>query len=77
MLENLNDTERHFLVMHVDSRMRQPVSFANVEMSYEADSSNLLTFSLFSRQYSFIRESTEYDEMQREDTSPLYSSGVT
>ena len=76
-LENLNDTERHFLVMHVDSRMRQPVSFANVEMSYEADSLNLLTFSLFSRQYSFIRESTEYDEMQREDISPLYSYGVT
>ena len=47
MLENLNDQEQRYLVWDMNSEVIQPMTWGNVEMSYEVDSLNLLTFSFF------------------------------
>ena len=77
VLTNLNDTESHNLYSRVRGKVREPASYINAEISYEADSLNLLTFTLSSRRYETIRETAERDEMQREDASPVYRYRAT
>lgn len=72
VLENLNGREEHHLLLSVRNEGRQPMSWGNLDMSYEIDSLNLLTFSVVSNRSRVEREQDERDEMQREDNSPLY-----
>lgn len=77
VLTNLNDPELHSLHSGTCGKWREPASYINTEVSYEADTLNLLTFSLSSRRYKVIREAEESDEMRREDASPVYRYRAT
>ena len=77
VLENLNDQEQRYLVWDMNSEVVQPMTWGNVEMSYEVDSLNLLTFSFSSRQTDSRWKQTGWNEARREDHASLYEYGVS
>lgn len=77
VLENLNDQEQRYLVWDMNSEVIQPMTWGNVEVSYEVDSLNLLTFSFSSRQTDSRWKQTGWNEARREDHASLYEYGVS
>ena len=77
MLENLNDQEQRYLVWDMNSEVIQPMTWGNVEVSYEVDSLNLLTFSFSSRQTDSRWKQTGWNEARQEDHASLYEYRVS